>query len=81
MRSSRSLHVGLVFIGAEHRHVSHRALEEELQRLQAESASPEFYKSPADHIHGVLARIDVVREDLDALLARWVELEERGEAQ
>ncbi|HET7619759.1 MAG TPA: ATP-binding cassette domain-containing protein [Vicinamibacterales bacterium] len=57
------------------------ALEEEQQRLQAESASPEFYKSPADHIHGVLARIDVVREDLDALLARWVELEERGEAQ
>jgi ATP-binding cassette subfamily F protein uup len=53
------------------------ALEEEQQRLQAESASPEFYKSPADHIHGVLARLEQVGEELDAVLARWVELEAR----
>jgi ATP-binding cassette subfamily F protein uup len=51
------------------------ALEEEQARLKEEAASPEFYKTGADHIRAVLARIDVVHAELDAALARWVELE------
>jgi ATP-binding cassette subfamily F protein uup len=51
------------------------ALEAEQAGLKDEAASAEFYKSPADHIHDVLARIDAVHVELDAALARWVELE------
>jgi ATP-binding cassette subfamily F protein uup len=51
------------------------ALEAEQAGLKAEAASPEFYKSPADRIHGVLARIEAVHAELDAALARWVELD------
>jgi ATP-binding cassette subfamily F protein uup len=54
------------------------ALETEQQRLQAESASPEFYRSPADHIAAVLARIEAIHGELERVLARWVELEEVG---
>jgi ABC transport system ATP-binding/permease protein len=50
-------------------------LEEEQRRVEQESASAEFYKSPAAHIHEVLARVDSVRLELDALLERWVELD------
>jgi ATP-binding cassette subfamily F protein uup len=53
------------------------ALETEQQRLQAESESSEFYKASADHIRAVLARVEQVALDLDAALARWMELEER----
>jgi len=55
------------------------ALEAEQQRLRDESASPEFYKSPADHIHAVLARIETIQAELDAALERWIELEAIGE--
>jgi len=55
------------------------ALEAEQQRLRDESASPEFYKSPADHIHAVLARIETIQVELDAALERWIELEAIGE--
>jgi ATP-binding cassette subfamily F protein uup len=51
------------------------ALEAEQARLKAEAASADFYKSPAAHIHAVLARIDEVHAALDTALARWVELE------
>ena len=51
------------------------ALEDEQQRLKDEAASAEFYKSSADHIHGVLARIDAVDVELHAALERWMELE------
>jgi ATP-binding cassette subfamily F protein uup len=51
------------------------ALEDEQTRLKAEAASPEFYKTGADRIRTVLARIDAVHTELDAALARWVELE------
>jgi ATP-binding cassette subfamily F protein uup len=51
------------------------ALEEEQGRLKDEAASTDFYKAPADHIHGVLARIDAVRLELDAALERWLELD------
>ena len=54
------------------------ALEEEQRRLQDEAASPEFYKSGADHIRFVLARIDEIHATLEDALARWVELEEIG---
>jgi len=51
------------------------ALEDEQRRLKEEAASPEFYKSPADHIHSVLARIDTVDAELHAALERWMELD------
>jgi ATP-binding cassette subfamily F protein uup len=51
------------------------ALEGEQERLKEEVASAEFYKSSADHIHDVLARIDAVDAELHAALERWMELE------
>jgi ATP-binding cassette subfamily F protein uup len=54
------------------------ALESEQQRLQSEAGSPEFYKSPADHIQAVLARIEAIHTELEEALTRWVELEEVG---
>jgi len=51
------------------------ALEGEQKQLRDEVASPEFYKSPKDRITAVLARIDAVQVDLDAVLERWVELD------
>jgi ABC transport system ATP-binding/permease protein len=53
-------------------------LEHEQRRLQDEVASPDFYKSGADHIRAVLARIDEIHATLEDALARWVELEEIG---
>ena len=53
------------------------ALETEGGRLQAEAASPDFYKAPADRIREVLARIDAIGPELERTLARWMELEER----
>jgi ABC transport system ATP-binding/permease protein len=53
------------------------SLESEQQRLREESESSEFYKSPADHIRAVLARIEQIATDLDVALARWMELDER----
>jgi len=52
------------------------ALEAEQARLRAEAASPAFYKSPGGQIASVLARIEGAGRDLEALLARWVELDE-----
>jgi ATP-binding cassette subfamily F protein uup len=54
------------------------ALEQEQRRLQEEAASPEFYRSGADQIRAVLARIDEIHATLEDALARWVELEEIG---
>jgi ATP-binding cassette subfamily F protein uup len=54
------------------------ALELEQQRLQQESESPDFYKETAEHIRGVLARIEAVGHELEAALARWMDLEERA---
>ena len=51
------------------------ALEEEQKRLQDESHSPEFYKSGAEHIQQVLARIDEIHAALEDALGRWLELE------
>jgi ATP-binding cassette subfamily F protein uup len=54
------------------------ALESEQRRLRHESESADFYKESADHIRGVLARIEQVGQELETALARWVELEERA---
>jgi ATP-binding cassette subfamily F protein uup len=54
------------------------ALEAEQQRLQHEAASGDFYKETADHIRAVLARLEAIGPELEAALARWVELEERA---
>jgi ATP-binding cassette subfamily F protein uup len=54
------------------------ALEDEQARLKQEAGSAEFYRSPADHIRTVLARIDAVHAELDAALERWVELDTLG---
>jgi ATP-binding cassette subfamily F protein uup len=53
------------------------SLESEQSRLQEETASPDFYKESADRIRAVLARIEAIAPELDAALARWMELEER----
>jgi ATP-binding cassette subfamily F protein uup len=52
-------------------------LEAEQDRLQAEAASPDFYKESPDRIRDVLARIDAVGPELEAALARWMALEDR----
>ena len=54
------------------------ALEEEQARLRDESASAEFYKESREHIESVLARIEAIGAELEPLIARWVELEERA---
>ncbi len=51
------------------------ALEAEQSELKGEAGSADFYKLTAEEIHAVLARIDAVHVELDAALARWVELE------
>ncbi len=54
------------------------ALEAEHRRLHEETASPGFYKAPADHIRSVLARIDEINRALEQALERWIELEAIG---
>jgi ABC transport system ATP-binding/permease protein len=53
------------------------ALETEHRALRAESESADFYKSGADRIHAVMARVTAVAEELEVLLSRWMELDER----
>ena len=52
-------------------------LESEIAALRGESESSEFYKAGSERIKEVLARIESAGSELDAALARWVELEER----
>ena len=53
------------------------ALEAEQERLRTASESAQFYRESADHIKGVLARLDAIAPALEQALARWMELEER----
>jgi ABC transport system ATP-binding/permease protein len=53
------------------------ALETEQATLKAEMDSPEFYKSGADHIQSVMTRLDEGSLELEQMLERWMELEER----
>jgi len=54
------------------------ALEEEQALLRNEAASADFYKESREHIEGVLARIEAIGTELEPMIARWVELEERA---
>ena len=53
------------------------ALEDEQQTLRREMEAPDFYKAGAERIHSVMSRIEEATREHDALLARWMELEER----
>jgi ATP-binding cassette subfamily F protein uup len=54
------------------------ALEVEQERLKRESESADFYKESAEHIRAVLARIEAIGPELEAAIARWMELDERN---
>jgi ATP-binding cassette subfamily F protein uup len=54
------------------------ALETEHAALKAEMEAGDFYKSGADRIHEVMTRLEAVAGELDSLLSRWVELDERS---
>ena len=54
------------------------ALEAEQRALNAEMASPDFYKSASERIAAVMARLTAVERELEGLLARWIELDERA---
>ena len=54
------------------------ALESEQRSLTTEMEAPDFYKSGAERIKAVMARLEVVGGELEALLARWLELDERA---
>src|SRR5688500_5360942 len=54
------------------------ALEHEHAALKTEIESADFYKSGSGRIHEVMARVDSAARELETLLARWVELEERA---
>jgi ABC transport system ATP-binding/permease protein len=53
------------------------ALEAEQRALRSETESPDFYKSGATRIEQVMSRLDGLGRELEALLSRWMELEER----
>jgi ATP-binding cassette subfamily F protein uup len=53
------------------------SLEEELQRIDAELADPALYSGPESRIRDRSARRKEVAEKVDALYARWEELESR----
>ena len=53
------------------------ALEAEHAVLKAEMESADFYKAGSDRIHFVMTRAESAARELESLLARWVELEER----
>jgi ATP-binding cassette subfamily F protein uup len=52
------------------------ALEAEQASLQAEAGLPDFYRTGAEHINHVLARIEAIGLELEQALERWIELEE-----
>ena len=54
------------------------ALEAEQRALGAEMEAPDFYKSGGERINVVMARLGVVGEELETLLSRWLELDERA---
>ena len=54
------------------------AIEAEQRALKAEMEAPEFYRAGADRIKAVMDRIEAAAGEHEALLARWMELEERA---
>ena len=55
-------------------------LETEQTELLARIASPDFYKEPADAIAAALSRVDVLKDSLHDVYARWDELDSRSKA-
>jgi ATP-binding cassette subfamily F protein uup len=53
------------------------ALEAEQAQLESTLSGAEFYKEPHAAIAATLARVDQVREELDAVYRRWDELDSR----
>ena len=53
------------------------ALEEEQAALRREMEAEGFYRAGAERIHAVMERLERIEAEHNALLARWVELEER----
>jgi ATP-binding cassette subfamily F protein uup len=53
------------------------ALEAEQTALRTEMESPDFYKAAPDRIAFVMERIAAAARELETLLGRWMELEER----
>jgi ATP-binding cassette subfamily F protein uup len=51
------------------------ALEEEERQLQQRIAGPEFYKEGAAEISRAMSRAEALKAELDALYARWSELD------
>ena len=54
------------------------ALEREQTALKSEMESADFYKAGPDRIKIVMARADAAARELEALISRWVDLEERS---
>jgi ABC transport system ATP-binding/permease protein len=54
------------------------AVEREQQELKREMESPDFYKAGGERIHFVMQRLDAVATELETLLERWMQLEERA---
>jgi ATP-binding cassette subfamily F protein uup len=52
------------------------AVEQQMAALTTEMAEPAFYQRPAAETTAVLARVESLQAELDALLERWAELEE-----
>jgi ATP-binding cassette subfamily F protein uup len=55
-----------------------RDLEQEDARVRAAIAAPEFYKAGKTEIDRALARLESLRVELDAIYARWDELDSRA---
>ncbi|MFO8174110.1 MAG: ATP-binding cassette domain-containing protein, partial [Longimicrobiales bacterium] len=56
-----------------------QALEEELASLHGRMADPEFFKEAPTAIRKVTERAERLPEEIDELLHRWAELEERSQ--
>ncbi len=52
------------------------AVEQRIATVQAQIADPAFYQRPSEETRDVLAQVDSLQAELDALLERWAELEE-----
>ena len=53
------------------------ATETRQRELEAAIAAPEFYRGGAKLIQDTLAELETVKAELDVLLHRWTELEEK----
>jgi len=54
------------------------ALEAEVERLQGQIGAPEFYSGAADDVSATLDEMSETQRQLDSLMERWMELEERA---